>query len=682
MVLNIIRYFYYALFIVTPLVIYSRTSELFEFNKMIFIYFCTGVITSLWLLYQLQNKKLSIKLHWLYIPFGIFLFALFLATLFSIDIHTSIFGYYGRFNGGLFSIVCYLLLAFIFIQVSDREHTVKTLQFAFYTALVTVLWGIPGRFGHDMGCFLFTGELTNGCWSEQFQPADRMFSTLGQPNWLGAYLVVTLFIGIGLLVFSNIKITLLKYKFPPWALIAAGNVLLFFGVIATRSRSAMLALACGIILTALFTFVKQRKTALANWKVLAGIGAICLVVTLTTRTGIPVIDNIIGGKTNQSVQTVSQSDSQTQPESATSGVTESFDIRKIVWEGAIELGKRYPVLGTGPETFAYAYYFTRPFAHNYTSEWDFLYNKAHNEFLNYFATTGYIGLITYLIMIISVLYTGIRVALAKRTSKVQWLVTGLIVGYLTISITNFFGFSISMIQLFFYLIPAMVLILSVGEFQTKEFILHYKPAVLNPLKGGAVLLLVLWSIFIARYFFADIQFATADTFQRSGEYQSAFVLYQNALTLRYEHVYEDKLSSNLANLAFISSYENPELSSELITNAKAFNTRTLQVAPMNVLYWKTRAKNYYLFYQITLDEKNLEEAIKSMEQAGKLSPTDPKVPYTTALFYSLAADEASDSAKKTELNRKAVSEIEKSVLMKSNYDEAIQLRESLKQKEQ
>ena len=38
------------------------------------------------------------------------------------------------------------------------------------------------------------------------------------------------------------------------------------------------------------------------------------------------------------------------------GVTESGDIRKIVWQGAIELWKQYPILGTGVENFAYSYY--------------------------------------------------------------------------------------------------------------------------------------------------------------------------------------------------------------------------------------------------------------------------------------------------------------------------------------
>jgi O-antigen ligase len=52
------------------------------------------------------------------------------------------------------------------------------------------------------------------------------------------------------------------------------------------------------------------------------------------------------------------------------------------------------------ETFAYSYYNFRPAQHNQLSEWDYLYNKAHNEFLNFLSTTGAFGLATYLLIIL------------------------------------------------------------------------------------------------------------------------------------------------------------------------------------------------------------------------------------------------------------------------------------------
>ena len=56
-----------------------------------------------------------------------------------------------------------------------------------------ILWAIPGHFGRDLTCLLFTGKFSNSCWDNTtlaFRPELRAFSTLGQPNWLGAYLAV------------------------------------------------------------------------------------------------------------------------------------------------------------------------------------------------------------------------------------------------------------------------------------------------------------------------------------------------------------------------------------------------------------------------------------------------------------------------------------------------------------
>lgn len=677
MVLNIIRYFYFVLFLVTPVLVYSRTSELFEFNKMMFIYFCTAVITCGWLYTQVKENKLSIKYHWLYIPFGLFLVSQLLSTAFSMDVHTSIFGYYGRFNGGLFSIVCYLLLAFVFIQISDKEHTIRTLTVGFFTAVGTVLWGLPGRIGYDLSCFVFTGRLTNACWSDQFKPAERMFSTLGQPNWLGAYLVVAVFVGIALFAYKRKPIL----GISAWILLAMGEVILFIGILATKSRSAMLALAISMAIVAALYLYKNRSIIMENWKKIAVVGVLCFVFLLMMKTGIGQVDRYL--QPPNSDKAVQQEVKSPKPAPAPSGVTDSFDIRKIVWEGAIELGKKYPVFGTGVETFAYAYYFTRPAAHNYTSEWDFLYNKAHNEFLNYFATTGYVGLISYLVMITSIVSFLLYLIVKQRKSKEVYFLIGILAAYISISVTNFFGFSISIIQIFFYLIPAVLIVVTQEELPVKNIDIAFKGLVHKAASGAVLLFFCIWTIYLVRYYLADITYAEADALQRTGQYQDAFNGFETALTLRYEHVYEDKMATSLANLAFISSFqEDKELSKNLTDVSKYFNERTIQASSKNVLYWKTRAKNYYLFYQMTLDKKNLETAISSMEYAQELSPTDPKIPYTTALFYSLAAEEAKDAKQKEAFKKAAAAELQKSLTLKKDYEDALTLLKSLDEKKE
>lgn len=123
------------------------------------------------------------------------------------------------------------------------------------------------------------------------------------------------------------------------------------------------------------------------------------------------------------------------------GITDSEAIRMPVWKGAIKIWQRYLIFGSGVETFAYSYYLDRPAEHNLLSEWDFLYNKAHNEYLNILATTGSLGFLSYLSLL------GGTIWLIKKNPS-------LLGAYVSILVTNFFGFSVVIIGLYFFLIPA------------------------------------------------------------------------------------------------------------------------------------------------------------------------------------------------------------------------------------
>jgi O-antigen ligase len=130
----------------------------------------------------------------------------------------------------------------------------------------------------------------------------------------------------------------------------------------------------------------------------------------------------------------------------------------LVWQGAYSVGLKYPLFGTGVETFAYSYNFLRPNDHNMTSEWDFVYNKAHNELLNYFSTTGLFGIVTYLVFI-GVVIARIKYVWDEEDESKQLLEIVLLSAFASIVVSNFFGFSTTTINIFFYLIPAFVTLL-------------------------------------------------------------------------------------------------------------------------------------------------------------------------------------------------------------------------------
>ena len=698
---NLLFFFYLLLIFFTPVIMFHKTSELFEFNKMLFIYSMTIIILSIWIAKMIVYKKIIIKKTIFDIPILLFFFSQILSTFFSIDRHTSIFGYYGRFNGGLLSIVSYIVLYYAFVSnfygKEAMGYITRILKTSLISSTIVILWGLPGKFGYDLTCYLFTGVINNNCWTEQFKPSERLFSTLGQPNWLGAYLAINFFIGV--YFFFKQKSFNRYFIFYFLYLILNFTTILF-----TRSRSALFAIITGLVLFILLDlFILLR-----SYKKLSLLTVTIFFLIALFKTGIPKIDKFFDLKFYlkklpiSSHQLSNKSSISNKQPSNSNTITDSADIRRIVWKGAINLGLNYPFFGTGVETFAYAYYFTRPKEHNLTSEWDFIYNKAHNEYLNYFATTGFFGLSTYLLMIGVIIFTAIKLILNIKYQKskihiknqknhknsqetikrwsdqitnnqllitnYQLLITSLFLAYFSILITNFFGFSTTTINLYFYLLQALILSLlntkPISNFQFPistniiSFTLWQKTLLFFLLP-----ITLIGLIFPLTYFFADTNYALADNYQKIQQYPQAYFYLTKALSYKYEHLYEDKLATVLANLAFLYNLKEnkqPAINQsidQLIRLADFYNLKSIKASPKNVLYWKTRAKIYYIFYQIKPSDNYLKETIKALEKTISLAPTDPKNYYTYAMILSETKKE----------KEKALTIIEKAIQLKPDY---------------
>lgn len=654
------RLIYYSLFLLTPLIVLKDTSELFELNKMNFIYFSSVSIALILTIAMIRARKIFIR-KTPYDLYGlVFVGVMLLSTIFSMDRHTSIFGYYGRFNGGLLSLLAYSVLFYGLAFFFSKKDISKILKVSLASSVIVMLWGLSGKLGHDLSCLVFTGQFSNSCWTDQFRPAERMFSTLGQPNWLGAYLAVHFFIGLYFLVTNHFKRWYLSYSYL---------LLTFVCLLSTKSRSALLSVGIGAVsYCCIVILLKQKDIFIRERKKLMGLFVLFLLSVVIFKTGIDKIDNLTQFTQTNKLQAPS---SKLQGQ-LSSEVTESLDIRKIVWKGAIDLGLRYPLLGTGPETFGFSYYFTRPIEHNVTSEWDYVYNKAHNEYLNYFATTGFLGLGTYLLLIGIILWNlKLRITDYGLKTNEGLLYLSLLCSYVTILITNFFGFSTSTINLFFFMISAFV---ALGQPNSKDYFEFSDSHIHPPQKiemGIAVVGYLFCLVWLFTSFVADTQYAQGLIYEANGDYIKAGQFVTTAVNIHSQPVYLDKLSYLEANLALIaSSQEEKDLVSKFVTNSRLSNLKALRSSPKNIQYWKTAAKNNLLYYQITLDKKYIEEGIASVQTAMALAPTEPKLPYTEAVFYSILADETKDKSERQLDLAQAVASAKQALQLKPNYTNA------------
>ncbi|MEK7155113.1 MAG: O-antigen ligase family protein [Patescibacteria group bacterium] len=437
---SLISIFYYLIFLLVPLVWLPNTSELFEFNKLILTYILTTLIVGTWAIRCIVENKFIFKRTLLDWPILIFLISQSLSLLFSIDPHVSWLGYYSRWNGGLLSLLSYSLLYWAFVSNMDSKSSLRAVHCALWAAAIVAIYGSLEHFGLSISCLLTTGSFNVACWVQDVQ--TRVFATLGQPNWLAAYIVALIFIPISKLISHKSYFINLSLFF-----------LLFATLLFTKSRSGLLAFGISSVIFWGTPLLFPPKLGGNQKGVLKNL-IIFLTITLTLTLTIP---NPIRDLMLHSTQPLAPSTGT----ALESGGTESGTIRKIVWTGATRIWTssiKNLLIGTGPETFAQAYYQYRPMQHNQTSEWELLYNKAHNEFLNYLATTGILGLVSYLVLLGSMIRIYLtpnpspKLGEGKLASGVRY---ALLAGWLSISITNFWGFSVVIMQLLLFLLPAI-----------------------------------------------------------------------------------------------------------------------------------------------------------------------------------------------------------------------------------
>lgn len=577
----------YLLSIFIPLTFTTINHELFEFPKFILLLAGTSIISLSWIFHALKTKdfKFITPSPMTYAILAI-LATQTLATIFSLHPYTSFWGYYSRFHGGLLTTICYTIIYFSAVKWLDKQSTLNIIKISVITSILISLYAVLERLG-----------INKDFWIQDVQ--NRVFSTLGQPNWLAAYLIPNIFL--------TLYLGHTHKKFSPYSILCFS--LLVTALIFTRSRSGFIALVLSyatywLLLIRQLSFAKLKKSLLHN-----SLGMVAIFALFGTPYT-PTISSLLFPQPNNPVAT-------TQSGTALeTGGTESGDIRKIVWSGAIALIQQRPLIGTGPETFAYTYYWTRPVAHNLTSEWDFLYNKAHNEYLNIGATTGLLGLLAYLSWHLAMLLTSLTTLPQSKKVKhdtedsLRHFYPVLAASLVGFTITNFFGFSVIPI----YFLMVMLAALPNAQIKPVQATPTHYP---TPIE---IIILCLPLIYLANLFSADLNYAKGKQYLDAGQIETAIKYLDLAVKKRP--------GLDLYHATLAEAYS----SSGQVEPALRHLRRNLELNPHHLNFYKSRAKTYLTL--ATLDPTYHAQAAQELEQSRKLAPTDPKLAYNLALVYT------------------------------------------------
>ena len=673
---RLISWSFYGLFFLIPLVLTNDNSELFELNKMWLTWGLTVIIVGAWIIKMAYVGRLRIQRTPLDIPILLFLLSQFVSTIMSLDPHTSFWGYYSRFNGGFLSLLTYVALYYAFVSNVQKEQLMRYLYVLLISGIIVALWGLPSHFGYDPTCLLFRGSFDVSCWTNAFQPKVRIFSTLGQPDWLSAYLAALIPLSFGLSLY------LWERKIKLIALCTLLATFLFFlDFLYAKSRGGYVGLAVAIVFFMSWFVWQKRETFKTSWTKtilfpLTIIGFI--LITFFVGTSVSQIDHFTLPEIMKHFQSIPKTQHVTTP-SKTSvspispgefGGTDSSKIRLFVWTGALEAWMHYPIFGTGVETFAYAYYLFMPPGHNLTSEFGYLYNKAHNEYLNYLATTGIVGLGTYLAIIAIFLFVAIKRLLKpyQLSSSDMLLAASFLSAYISILISNFFGFSVVMINVFLFLFPAFTLFFLKKINPEQEIVFPATGRTISTatpfvwITSGVVILVGGYFLMTLLIFWnADKAYGLGQNYVNAGDYQSAYQPLQQAISLRPgEPTFQDEVSLDDAVLgaALVTQDKTATTTGQqLIQTAVQISDSVTQNHPNIVTFWKTRVRIFYALSQV--NPAYLTQALAAIQKAAQLAPTDAKVSYNLGLLYGQTGD-----------YQQAITTLQNTIKLKKDYRDA------------
>ena len=650
----VIEYTFYALFFCVPLIWLPFTSELFEFNKMILVDFGAAIVLTSWLYKSVSEGKFIYKRTPLDIPILLFLLANIVSTIFSIDPHTSIFGYYSRFNGGLLSTVAYIILYFALVTFFDREKLFRLLKILLFSAGLVAAYAVLQHpnplFRHPDGSFR---GIDAGFWNQNAEA--RAFSTLGHPNWLAAFMVMVIPIaGFCLVALKQIWERLF---------ISAALIGYFLAFTFTYSRGGTVGfVAMVVVLTfgLLLAFRKEiwnylRTKQISKITSYAQPPKIGFFLTLVVIGWLIIFYFFGNAFTSRGVNFAAiRAEGETQLAAAGS---ETGRIRLIVWKGGWEIFKDSPVFGSGLETFAFSYYLFRPTEHNLTSEWDFLYNKAHNEFVNYLSTTGGLGILTYLILIITPAVLVITY-LNQKHGYLQKILTVLVLaGLAGYHAQNFFGFSVVSLALLFYLLPAFFFVdsqltkvsdLPLRFLRSKRVLFTAKTSVATI---GIILMVGVSSMWLADFYYTKGTSGSNDL-KNYNELKLASALRPD------EPIYKAALGLTTMNLAIRETNEQEK--QEKITESFSYLNTATSTSPANLSVWRHRLQ---ALYDLAAEKNEYKlQVVKTAKIISDLAPTEAQIQYNLASMQVFAGDLAS-----------AQKQLEKVVNLKFNYKGAWEL---------
>ncbi|MDD4089832.1 MAG: O-antigen ligase family protein, partial [Tissierellia bacterium] len=310
----------------------------------------------------------------------------------------AIIGIPGRWEG----LVTILLYMFLFIvarlYLTPDERLFKIILF---TATIVSIYGILQTMGIDP----FPRDILRENWG------SRAFSTMGNPNFLGSYMVLIIPISIYFYIINKNITGLTAY------------IILFYCLLCTNTRGAWLGTITSILAFAAIHYIYFRYSKEEfNRYIILFVITVLLLALYNFNTDGAFIDRFLS---------ISRDANEFLADGDRSDYTGAH--RGFIWKRVVELIKARPLTGYGLENLGEA--FKKNYAKDMIEFWgEVRYpDKAHNEYLHIAVTTGIPSLLIYLTLSFQIILKGL---FRLKNCKIMLLILSSVMGYMTAAFFN------------------------------------------------------------------------------------------------------------------------------------------------------------------------------------------------------------------------------------------------------
>jgi len=634
--------------LLVPTIFYTLTNDVFEINKMFVFRFFTILSCFMGLIIFIIEKKIVILKSDFDFPVLGYLFVSVLTTFITKNLLTSIYGVYEDFEG-ILTILNYIAIYYVVVNFITKRNSINKILIAIIIAsFIISIYGLAQNFGWDFVK-----------WNPETYSPDRFFSTLGNPNFLAAYLVeaipilfilffithrtpqilVTPFILLGFFVISiliyfkfsfiysvlffvlgisiilylkninssfSLHLSHLTMKLFVLLILVASIMVLFM----TKSRAGFFSFLITVMIIILYTIIDAQKSEnelfSKNKKWFIAF-ALLLILSLF----LPQIQFAFRFLWERSKTLLTFHGIVMTP-------------RIYIWKSALMMFRDFPIFGTGLDTFQVMFpYYRLPIY--WQLEWNGTPEKTHNIFLQVLATQGIAGFSFYILLFIAFFKKSFKLIFYEKNMIQRYLVFSIFMAVIAYIIQGLFNYTVVAYGLFFW--AALGLIISLDSTQKRFFVYNFSTSFTdfinknkNMVIAAIMILCVIMEVYVARFWAADIYFKIGNIGVAANQNELAIPYYLKSVILNpYREIYWVKFG--IAYEKAMREQQDPNKRLAYINEAIKIHSHTIELNDMNGYNYNNLAR-VYKFYGEVADGSKYAEAINLYNKAIEKDPNN------------------------------------------------------------